>query len=236
MINRLGTFGMLIGVLLAAPLHAEDDGGAPRQYDIELLIFQNLVENDGGEVWPVDYSGWYEEETPGGDTAALPAPLTVTWLPESTYHLKAERATLNRSSRYRTLAYLAWRQPVTDRISARALELPARPRSDSAWVDGTVRVAVERYLHLYLDLKLHLPAPAMPAVTGATAMSESEDGYRMPEIRLTEQRRMRSKELHYFDNPRFGAIALITPYAPPVPAPDNGTTTDNPPPASGATP
>lgn len=235
MTNRLGIFGALIGLLLSAPLQADDDSGIPRQYDIELLIFQNLVENDGGEVWPVDYSGLYEEPD-GGDTTTLPAPLSVTWLPESAYHLKAERAALNRSSRYRTLAYLAWRQPVADRVSARTLELPARPRSDSAWVDGTVRVAVERYLHLYLDLKLHLPAPAIPAVAGEIATPEGEEEYRIPAIRLTEQRRMRSKELHYFDNPRFGAIALITPYEPPLPAPDNGTTTENPPPASDPAP
>jgi hypothetical protein len=30
--------------------------------------------------------------------------------------------------------------------------------------------------------------------------------------RLDETRRMRSGELHYFDNPRFGVIARVTPY------------------------
>ena len=30
-------------------------------------------------------------------------------------------------------------------------------------------------------------------------------------IRLKESRRMRSSELHYFDNPLFGVLALITP-------------------------
>ena len=43
--------------------------------------------------------------------------------------------------------------------------------------------------------------------------------YGVPEIRLKERRRMRSKELHYFDHPRFGVIALITPYTPPAEVP-----------------
>ncbi|MGB5299133.1 MAG: CsiV family protein, partial [Thiogranum sp.] len=50
---------------------------------------------------------------------------------------------------------------------------------------------------------------------------EAESEYGVPEIRLRQQRRMRSKELHYFDHPRFGVIALITPYQPePEPEPE----------------
>ena len=74
-----------------------------------------------------------------------------------------------------------------------------------------MRVAVERYLHLYLDLQLH---PANQRV----ATSAGKLNIELPEIRLTENRRMRSKEVHYFDNPRFGVIALITPYESPLPA------------------
>ncbi len=182
------------------------DTSTPRQFDIELLIFQNLVDADGGEVWPIDYSTWFEDvaEVPSGEANE---PVAVTWLPQETYHLTAERNALGRSSRYRPLAYLAWRQAVYDRNQARPLTLPTRENATGSYVDGTVKVAVERYLHLYLDLQLHLPAES-----GAVEL---------PEIRLTEKRRMRSQEVHYFDNPRFGVIALITPYEPePEPAPE----------------
>jgi hypothetical protein len=74
---------------------------------------------------------------------------------------------------------------------------------ERAYVDGLVRVSVERYLHLDLNLRLHLRA----TTTEATSLE-----YGVPEIRLRQRRRMRSKELHYFDHPRFGVIALITPY------------------------
>jgi len=74
-------------------------------------------------------------------------------------------------------------------------------------VEGTVRVAVERYLHLYLDLKL---------VDTTLTLNADFSDYDLPEFRLNQHRRMRSKELHYFDHPKFGVIALITPYVPPV--------------------
>lgn len=215
-----------VALLLYASAAPADDAEPPRHYDIELLIFQNLVENDAGEVWPLDYSTWYEEaaEPPAADGATPP---DVTWLPESSFHLTAERNALARSSAYRPLTYLAWRQTVVDRDQARPIQIPVSGDRSAAHVDGTVKVAVERYLHLYLDLQLHLPGS--PALAGDnTANAE------VPEIRLTEQRRMRSKEIHYFDNPRFGVIALITPYEPQPGKRDGATTTQTTAPPAGS--
>jgi hypothetical protein len=213
----------LFGLLLWSAGQAADSGDTPRQYDIELLIFQNLVQGDAGEIWPRDYSTWFDEaaEAPATATPATAAPTApdVTWLPESTYHLKAERDAMRRSQGYRPLAYLAWRQTLVERNQALPLQLPAADNRNADYVDGTVRVAVERYLHLYLDLQLHLPAAALSRQIDAPDVG-------MPEIRLTEQRRMRSNEIHYFDNPRFGVIALITPYEPsPEPAADSAPAT-----------
>jgi hypothetical protein len=54
------------------------------------------------------------------------------------------------------------------------------------------------------------PGTALPAAGGTAARSA---------YRLSERRRIRSGELHYFDHPRFGVIARVTPYqAPDEPA------------------
>ncbi len=198
----------VFALVLYASACVAANADTPRQYDVELLIFQNLVENDAGETWPIDYSTWYDDvaEAPAAGTAT---PLYVTWLPDSSLHLKPERNALAGSRGYRPLGYLAWRQPVLDRGQAQSLQIPVSGSNrGSAYVDGTVKVAVGRYLHLYLDLQLHLPG-------SVTRAGDSGADVELPEIRLTEQRRMRSGELHYFDNPRFGVIALITPYEPP---------------------
>ncbi|MCO6411158.1 MAG: hypothetical protein J5I92_00280 [Thiogranum sp.] len=179
---------------------------APRQYDIELLVFRNLVENDGGERWQPDYSDWLESAD-----AAPAGSAVVNWLGDSGLRLTRQAAALRASSQYRPVAHFAWRQTVSDRDQAKPVTLPASGRQGGAWVEGTARVAVERYLHLSLDLQLHLPQTASPPVDELVA-------YQEPRFRLVEQRRMRSRELHYFDNPRFGVLALITPYEAPVSA------------------
>ena len=75
----------------------------PRHFEIELLVFRNLIENDGGEVWPIDYSGWFEE---AGDDTQKAARNTsrIDWLPESGYRLTAQRNALGRSAQYRPVA------------------------------------------------------------------------------------------------------------------------------------
>jgi hypothetical protein len=216
---RLFDFPALLLVIVsvvASPAVIAEADDSPRQFEIELLIFRNLVQNDAGELWPVDFSDWFEEsadpEQPGTVTETA-----VTWLPKSQFRLSAQRNALARSAPYRPIAHLAWRQVVPSRQRAKPVVLAGRQhRPDRAYVDGLVRVAVERYLHLDLDLKLHLPASAAQA-------SSDDYEYGVAEIRLRQQRRMRSKELHYFDHPRFGVIALITPYKPVQAAPETDT-------------
>lgn len=203
--NRIVALCLAAGIaaLLSLPAGAED----VRAYEVELLIFQNLVPADGGEIWPLDYSQWFEEDAgaQGGPHAR------VTWLDTQGRTLTSERNALGRSANYRPLAYLAWRQPVYDRNTALPVEIPIRKSRTGTYVEGTARVAVERYLHLDLDLQLRL--------AGADAPPELAAGDRV-KIRLKESRRMRSRELHYFDNPRFGVIALVTPVAAASPAGD----------------
>jgi hypothetical protein len=197
---------LLITLSLFAPVCMAESPAEPREFEIELLVFQNLVANDGGEIWPIDYSEWFEEfeDEPAKND---PATTKINWLPEKAYRLSAERNALGRSSQYRPIAYFAWRQDVLDRTQAVPMELPGEDdNTGNTYVDGSVRVAVERYLHLYLNLQLHTPV-------NDEQLELLE--YDIPEFRLTEHRRMRSKEVHYFDNPRFGVIALITPYEPP---------------------
>ena len=76
-------------------------------------------------------------------------------------------------------------------------------------LDGIATVGLARFLYLTLDLEFQ-PGDLPPLV----------DGSAMPPFRLTETRRMRSKELHYFDHPLFGVLALITPR----PAPGSSST------------
>jgi len=127
---------------------------------------------------------------------------------------------------------------------------PASPFDDpSARLVGLVRLYLERYLHLQLDLvydtgleadasQLLIPAPVETTDAAADARPEDmradasgDDRWdaardrshaeadmvaQTLRVRLTESRRMRSTEVHYFDHPVLGVIATITPWEIPV--------------------
>ena len=114
-------------------------------------------------------------------------------------------------------------------------------------LDGTVRVHRARYLHVEADLLYYRPlagdtgAAPQAADAGAAPLADSPDTAFIEQLlaeddgparlfRLTERRRMRSKELHYLDHPLFGVLVeawpLELPEAPaePLPAETEGDT------------
>jgi hypothetical protein len=80
---------------------------------------------------------------------------------------------------------------------------------------GTVRLHLTRFLHLTLDLD-YRPTPLqrtrLPSVGAEPfGLSELSLGPRYP---LATGRRIRSRELNYFDHPYFGVLVMVTPYEP----------------------
>lgn len=84
-------------------------------------------------------------------------------------------------------------------------------------LEGKITIALARYLHLYTDLVLRRPRQSIDPVLSSsmqnrTLASYSADTRILNNHSLKEHRRMRSKNLHYLDNPEFGMLILITPY------------------------
>ena len=84
-------------------------------------------------------------------------------------------------------------------------------------LEGKITIALSRYLHTYTDLVLRRPRltvdpklrnPAQDSYLAAYAA----DTRILNNHSLKEHRRMRSKNLHYLDNPEFALLILITPY------------------------
>lgn len=192
---------------------------APRWFDLELLVFAREAVPQGSELWS------QEPGLPDLD-AAQPTPGSSAPL-----RLTAAADRLRRQPGHRVLLHTAWRQPTAGRQSTPWVRLTDAGGAE-ATLDGMVRLSVQRYLHLDLDLvvtrELALPvsAPvsgtvaiplAEPAVTAAPAVATTPIWRRQP-FRLVDSRRMRSDEVHYIDHPAFGVLALATVYQPPVPA------------------
>ena len=155
------------------------------QYDVEVIVFRNLAARDDGEQWPADTS------VTTGRFARSPLQQGLENLPDSQFALNGVAGALQRSGAYQVLAHRLWRQSGYDRLSAVPYLLHATRGSAVYELDGSITLIRERYLHLAVDLTL----------TSRDVLYQ-----------LDETRRMRSGELHYFDNPRFGVIARVTPY------------------------
>ena len=88
-------------------------------------------------------------------------------------------------------------------------------------VEGEIKVALSRYLHVYTDLVLRKPRGSIDLQTEVTGSDplfyENLANARiLDNHRLKEHRRMRSETLHYLDSPELSMLILITPYEIPV--------------------
>lgn len=207
---------------------------AQEWFEVEVLVFRHTQPGAGAsETWLADPG------RPAVDGAReLDASRTVLEpylaLPRANARLNDAWNRFVKSSRYEPIAWFGWLQPPVDRGKETAVRLasPApAPASEPAAapasnappfafaptsvagdavvpalpplrtpLDGIATVGLQRYLYVTLDLVFQ------PADAPATA-----DGGAAPPFRLTETRRLRSKELHYFDHPMFSALVLITP-------------------------
>ncbi|MEO0421643.1 MAG: CsiV family protein [Pseudomonadota bacterium] len=127
-----------------------------------------------------------------------PLPERFAALAPETRELSTLFDRLNRSSAYEPLLHERWMQLTYPRDVANPRPITVQ-REDLA-IDGTVKLAVERRLHLELDLTLSQPGGV--------------------DYQLQQARVMTSGELHYVDHPAFGAVCRITPVELPDGYPD----------------
>jgi hypothetical protein len=84
-------------------------------------------------------------------------------------------------------------------------------------LEGKITIALSRYLHTYTDLVLRRPRLTVDQKSRNAAQDSYLAAYAadtriLNNHSLKEHRRMRSKNLHYLDNPEFALLILITPY------------------------
>ncbi len=187
-----------------------------KDYLIEVVIFEALAGEDlsaGGLYFPRIENSLRL----GSEEAVAQGFLPV----EQNLQLTENAADIAGSSRYRLLRHLAWRQPGLGDDEAKAVRIalggavplflpedlrafpefypasanPTPDRSQSintTVVNGSITVRLGRFLHM--DARL--------------AYTDELSGQT---FRLAQSRKMRSGELHYIDNPRFGILTKITP-------------------------
>ena len=146
--------------------------------------------------------------------------------PNEAMALANEAAALSKTGRYRVLKHIAWLQPGLAREEAIPVRIHAgknyrdefRERSFAQAdfsdrnlpknhpvneLDGTVKVVLGRYLHVYTDL-----AYRRPYTVSANALGRDRV---LADFAIKTHRKMRSKQLHYLDHPLLGILVEIRP-------------------------
>ena len=191
----------------------ENPGLPPRHQTIGLIM---------------DTAAPVEGETPEpADEAEL---MPYLALPEQSYQLGGVRRVLEISGSYRPLLHVAWQQPGLNVRDVRAIHLDNtrfekktaeqdEAPANAAWeqpgytppdkvFDGIIRLRKSRFLHLDVDFAYFpdvLEQPGLEARDGAAGRVRLPASY----VRLTESRRIKPDELHYFDHPLFGLIIQV---------------------------
>jgi len=212
-------YSLLLALTVVLPAQAAED---VTWYEIELILFKQGNADAGSEQWPEDPGSpdWNNlvslQPAADGDPSQ---PYEI--LPESGWQLRALYNGLRRSGATEPLFHQAWRQPVVSSDSAaRPIYLgprlaPAQAGEPAPRFEGTLRISVNRYFHVNLDLLLLGANRAVPVTESALVASPT-----LGSIRFTARRRMRSGELHYIDHPMLGALIQISRIEPPAPEPE----------------
>lgn len=166
-----------------------------------------------------------------------------TILPDNNYRMNGIYRVLRLSREYRPLYHVTWQQPGFDGSKAipvhiqsedasnlHELTIPAELVTEPMPVDfyepvelvldGTLRIRSNLYLYIDLDMVLFREPPLLNIMEeGELELAKNPmEQYRelnpVEYIRLTETRRIKLNELHYFDHPMFGVILQVSRYEP----------------------
>jgi len=153
-------------------------------YEVEVVVFESrLPELLGDEMLARDAEARIKKlETAVTPDAAVSAP----------YLHPAISSLLDQDGHYRVLAHQHWQQTIDAKTVAKPVRIMG---ANPAELDGTIRFFMSRHLHLDVNLLFR----------------DTTAGSQNVVYRLSEQRKLKSQETHYFDHPRLGVLVRVMP-------------------------
>jgi len=179
----LSFFGLLTALpAQSAPAEKEST------YEVEVVVFENrLPDLVGDELLARDAETRIRK---------LESAVTPEAAVSDPYLYPAITRLLEQDGSYRVLAHQHWQQT----IDAKTIAKPVRVAAvNPAELDGTIRFYMSRHLHLDVNLLFRAAAQSGADPDGGVV------------YRLSEQRKLKSQETHYFDHPRLGVLVRIMP-------------------------
>ena len=161
-------------------------------YQVEMIVFENLDVPTGGETFNHDPGlpnfdkGVFLKSRSEGDGL-----VPYQALPLSRSRMGGVYGALRASAEYRPVMHVNWQQPSVGRPHVKFVRV-SRSSEDldvQALIDGIVRIRASHLLHADLDLAF---------------FGSAQNHYR-----LKQTRKIKLKEMHYFDHAKFGVILLV---------------------------
>ena len=196
-----------------------------KDYIVEMIFFANI--NSGADS--VHLSNQRVVPDLGDSISLNQGAQSNGFIPLTSdiFTLSGKADSLNKSGKYRVLKHMAWLQPGLAREDAIAVRLHAgknykdefkeRSFADADFddrriptnhpvneLDGTVKVVLGRFLHVYTDLVYRKVFNVSPG----DALGRSRV---LADFPIKTHRKMRSSTLHYIDHPYLGILVEIRP-------------------------
>lgn len=141
------------------------------------------------------------------------------------YKLSDSAAHIKHSRDFRLLAHFGWTQRSLSKKRALPVLLSADENTAKLLPEGGLTLYVSRFLHMKVNLSASdcsysAKAAAINPVSEKTLYNETAQFENEENINsctrntylFKQNRKMRSKELHYIDNPVFGLLVYVTPF------------------------
>ena len=217
--SKHNTTRYVVTMLLAASLLSLGSIAHAKDYLIEVIVFEHISKKDSA----MPGSLYYPKLASSMGLTSERAQNAGFELVSEGLSMNESAEEINKSGRYRMLKHFAWRQPGLERSDAKAVRInlgrattlylpenlkpynkfiPAsnQPQADrtreirTTTINGTIKVSLGRFLHMDAHL----------------VYTDTETG---TSYGMAQSRKMRSRELHYIDNQRFGILTRILPIA-----------------------
>ncbi|MGR3914655.1 MAG: peptidoglycan binding protein CsiV [Gammaproteobacteria bacterium] len=176
---------------------------AGEEYEVEVLVFDRAARaRDSGEHWDFSSERFYGKLRRMRRLADQANDIETI---NQVYRLKAARAAL-RAAGHRVLESVSWQQQANRRQNAPLVAL-GKAGAARELLEGFVRIYTTTLIYADLNMRISPLTPAAPEMRRTPRPGA-------PQYFLSEKRRLRFGQIHYFDHPLFGVLLGVWP-APP---------------------
>lgn len=206
--NLFTLFSILFFISHSNILYAEETG-----YEVELIIFEDSnARYLKSEDWSYNDMLNNKKQDSSKTIKSDPQYKKLDW---ENAKLSKSLERLKNNSNFHILDVRRWRQTGLDRKHAFNIAIgepknsknitpsptPFEPQIDPpAYLSGTVKLIMSRYLHFNVNLQYFKP------------QLNADGELKNRVFPVVNERRMRSREIHYIDHPLVGIVVLATPF------------------------